>query len=79
MIEFKKKVYKDRIVEGSNVIQEGTPINAELFNRYESLIEEIVSKVNDNEHIRVGNNIFLFSYLTQILQTIILISILLKS
>ncbi len=79
MINFEKKVYKDQITdEEGNIIQEGTLINAELLNRYESVIEEIVNKINDNEHIRVGNNRFFFTYLIQIVQTIVLIMILIR-
>lgn len=47
MIKFKKNIYKDRIVDKKDsIIQKSTPINAELLNRQEGLIEEIVNKVN---------------------------------
>lgn len=50
MIEFKKIVHKDQVSdEKGNIIQEGTPVNAELLNRYEDVIEKLVCKVNELE------------------------------
>lgn len=53
MINFTKRVHEDRVVdEKGSIIQEGTLINAELLNRYESIIEELVNKVNQLEETK---------------------------
>ncbi|WP_156939947.1 hypothetical protein [Clostridium lundense] len=53
MINFTKIVHKNQIIdEKGNIVQEGTPINAELLNRYESIIEELVNKVNQLEEAK---------------------------
>lgn len=53
MINFTKIVHEDRVVdEEGNILQEGTLINAELLNRYESIIEELVNKVNQLEETK---------------------------
>lgn len=51
MIKFKKMKHKDHVIskENKEIIQQGTPLNAELLNRYEDVIEKLVNKVNELE------------------------------
>lgn len=53
MIKFEKMLHMDHIVdEEGKVLQEGTVLNAELLNRFEDVIEELVKKVNELEGIK---------------------------
>lgn len=46
-LSYQKKEHKDRIFDkDGNVLQEGTLLNAELFNKYEDAISRLVEKVN---------------------------------
>lgn len=53
MIKFEKMLHANHIVdEEGKVLQEGTILNAELLNRYEAVIEELVKKVNELEGMK---------------------------
>ncbi|WHH58278.1 hypothetical protein [Petroclostridium sp. X23] len=47
-IMFEKKIIEDQIIDHSgNVLKEGTPINAELLQRYEDTIAKLVERVDN--------------------------------
>lgn len=56
MIEFEKMTHKDQITDNGYVVQKGTPITAEVLNRYEDVIDKLVRKVNELNQIICKQN-----------------------
>ena len=53
MIKYENMSHANHIVdEEGKVLQEGTILNAELLNRYEAVIEELVKKFNELEGMK---------------------------